>query len=104
MAPLLAAALKIIAPIVVREAVKKAADKVVTTEGREEMKDVAVGSAKSKTMWLGLIVGILGVLETQQGLVTSLVGQENLGIVMSVVGGLTMVLRAVTNKPVAEKA
>ena len=67
------------------------------------MKDVLIGSLTSKTQWLALAVVILGVLQDQAGLITQIFGPEHGGKVISAIGLLFMVLRAVTTQSLADK-
>ena len=62
-----------------------------------------IGSLKSKTSWFAAILVVLGALQTNMEVVTNLVGEGNIGWVMSAIGGIVYVLRMVTTKPLAEK-
>ena len=49
---------------------------------------------KSKTLWVGLAVGLLGLV--QSTLETAPLSQQTSGIVMTVIGAVMMILRSVT--------
>ena len=62
-----------------------------------------IGSLKSKTSWFAAILVVLGALQTNMEVVTNLVGEGNIGWVMSAIGGIVYILRMVTTKPIDEK-
>lgn len=65
--------------------------------------DNLIGSLKSKTAWFAAILVVLGALQANMEVVTAVVGESNIGWVMSAIGAVVYVLRLVTNKPLAEK-
>jgi len=66
-------------------------------------KELAIGSMKSKTQWIGVIVIVLGILQDQSQMLSILIGPEHMGKVMAAIGLVFMVLRAVTSTSLAEK-
>lgn len=109
MAPLLALAIQTLIPVAVKEVEKRylTADTYSTptqTEiAIEAVKDTAIGSLKSKTSWASLGIGILGVLEAHQGLLTDYVGQGNMGYVIAGIAALTYFLRTITTTSIVDK-
>ena len=59
------------------------------------------GAVKSKTVWLGVVVAALSAL--QAGLGDAGVTPEQLGVVGPLLGVLIVLLRAITDKPLAAK-
>lgn len=60
------------------------------------------GSLKSKTAWFAALLTVLGAVQSQVDLV-GLIGEQNAGVVLSVIGGIVYWLRLVTNTPVEKK-
>lgn len=56
---------------------------------------------KSKTVWVGIAVGILGVL--QQAAETAPIPDQYSGLVLSIFGVLTVGLRAITTGPIGRR-
>jgi hypothetical protein len=54
---------------------------------------------KSKTVWLGIVVSVLAVLEYASGILSSFLSPEHAAIAATVVGALIIVLRALTDGP-----
>lgn len=72
-------------------------------------KDALLGALKSKTVWVFGTSGVLGAFdwlanngELVQGVLAAL-GVGSPAAVMAVLGAIGVVLRAVTNKPLADK-
>lgn len=99
MAPLIPMLLKILLPMVVREV----ASKVITKAKEAPMGEAAVGAVKSKTMWASAILGVLGVLEANQGLLSAFIGADKMGTVMIVVAAIMAALRVVTGSKLSDK-
>jgi hypothetical protein len=62
-----------------------------------------MGWLKSKTLIFAAILGVLGALEMQQGLVRQLVGEQNFGGVMLGISVATAILRVVTTTSLTDK-
>ena len=62
-----------------------------------------MNALKSKTVLFALALGLLGVAEQSSAVITQLVGQQNVGIVMMVIGVITAILRVVTTVPLSDK-
>lgn len=67
------------------------------------MNETIKGALVSKTMWAASIIGILGVIEQYQGLITLVIGQQKTGVVMMVVAAIMGVLRVITGTSLADK-
>lgn len=100
--------INLLLPIAVDEAKKKltAANVPATVISPEAMavKDVATGALQSKTVWFALILSILGIVEQYQGLLSQYIGQDKMGIVLAVIGAISVALRTMTNTSLSEKA
>ena len=57
---------------------------------------------KSKTMWFGFAIGLLGLIETTME--TAPMDPTAQGIMLSVIGGVTLVLRGLTTTAVGTSA
>ena len=68
------------------------------------MKDILVGSVKSKTQWTAFVMVVLGVVLDNQELAQQLIPAEYFGKVLAAFGLISMILRGVTNTSLAEKA
>lgn len=115
MAPALLFLLKMAAPVVVDEVRKRIADdKPHIYETHQDVpasvvlvpavKALVVGSAKSRTQWLGLAVLVLGFLQVNQQLITNLLPPQWVGYGIATVGALSLFLRAATGESLVEKA
>lgn len=91
---------KLLLPILVKEAVEKA----VHIAKEKEMSDMLKGAVASKTMWFSLVLALLGLVEQHQGLLTLLLGADKMGVVLLVVSAVTAALRAVTKDSLKDKA
>lgn len=101
MAPLVGMLVSALLPIFV----KKVEERVIMTA--EEKKEVVVSSLagipKSKSMWLAFLLAIFGVIETYQGLFTSLIGDKYAGTFLLVLSGIMALLRATTDSHLMDK-
>lgn len=107
MAPLLGILIQALIPVAVKEVEKRYQDSAVQPTKNEVVieaaKDTIVGSVKSKTTWAAFIIAILGVVEANQGLLSSWIGPDKLGVVMAVIAGIMYVLRTITTTAITEK-
>jgi|LakMenEpi03Aug12_release.lakeMendotaPanAssembly.Ray.scaffolds.fasta_scaffold5108932_1 hypothetical protein len=62
-----------------------------------------MNALKSKTILFSLLLAVLGAVEQNTAMVTSLVGPQNTGLAMLVIGAIVAALRAVTTKALSEK-
>jgi len=62
-----------------------------------------MNALKSKTILFALLLSALGAVEQNTSMVTSIVGPENTGLAMLVIGAIIAALRTVTTKPLSEK-
>jgi len=62
-----------------------------------------MNALKSKTILFSLLLAVLGAVEQNTAMVTSLVGPQNTGLAMLVIGAIVAALRTVTTKPLSEK-
>ena len=62
-----------------------------------------MNAIKSKTILFALLLSALGAVEQNTAMVTAMVGPENTGLAMLVVGAIVAALRAVTTKALSEK-
>ena len=58
---------------------------------------------KSKTIMFSLLLAVLGTVEQNTTMVTSLVGPENTGLTMLAISVIVAILRAVTTEPLSAK-
>jgi hypothetical protein len=106
--PLIPMLINFLLPIAVEEAKKKLTaanvpESVITPQAMA-VKDVATGALSSKTVWFALILSLLGIVEQYQGLLSQYIGQDKMGIILAVVGAISIALRTVTNTSLSEKA
>lgn len=111
---LLGAAVNLIFPVIVDELKKKLAEKrpgvynshkeIPTSEvAVQAVKVAVVGTAKSKTGWLGLAVVTLGYLEVNHELLTALVPAKWQGYVLLGIGAASFIIRGLTSESLVEK-
>lgn len=70
---------------------------------KEVVVDSAVGAMKSKTVWFSALLAVTGAVEAHSAVLTSLIGEQKMGIVMMVVGLVTAILRSITTTSLSEK-
>jgi hypothetical protein len=58
---------------------------------------------KSKTILFSLLLAVLGAVEQNTAMVTSLVGPQNTGLAMLVLSAIVAALRAATTEPLSAK-
>ena len=58
---------------------------------------------KSKTMLFSLLLAVLGTVEQNTTMVTSIVGPENTGLAMLGISVIVAILRIVTTEPLSAK-
>lgn len=58
---------------------------------------------KSKTMLFSLLLAVLGTVEQNTAMVTSIVGPENTGLAMLGISVIVAILRIVTTEPLSAK-
>ena len=58
---------------------------------------------KSKTILFSLLLAVLGAVEQNTAMVTSLVGPQNTGLAMLVISVIVAALRATTTEPLSAK-
>lgn len=112
MAPIFLTLLQLLVPVVVKEVKEKIAEKtgveVKDVPAVEVLvpaiKAVTVGSAKSKSSWFALGLIVLGFLEQNQQLLSSLLPADKLGYAVAIIGALSFFLRAMTTESIVEKA
>lgn len=112
MAPIFLALLKLAIPVVVSEVTAKIAEKTGVEPKAvpavevlvPAIKAVAVGSAKSKSSWFALALIVIGFLEQNQQLLSSLLPADKLGYAVATIGALSFFLRAVTTESIVEKS
>ena len=68
------------------------------------MKDIAVGMAQSKTIWVNAIVAALGYIMANSDALQVALSQKTYGLTLMAVGALYTGLRMVTNDGLADKA
>lgn len=93
--------IKLLLPVAIQEAGKK-----VAANHQKEIKavnDATKGAIASKTMWFSLILAVLGLIEQYQSLLSSLIGADKMGLVLTAAGVVTAVLRAVTGQSLSDK-
>lgn len=61
------------------------------------------GALKSKTIWLGTSVSMLGYFQQREDLITQIVGTRHSGLIILAIGALVIVLRAVTTQSLADR-
>jgi len=114
MAPLIGILAKVLFPVVISEVQKKISEKKDTlykqptdvpleVAGPEAIKYVAAGSIASKTAWFSLALLIIGFLEQNQQLLTSLISPDKIGYVIAGIGAISFFLRGLTTKSLVEK-
>jgi len=62
-----------------------------------------MNALKSKTILFALLLSALGAVEQNTSMVTSIVGPENTGLAMLVIGAIIAALRTVTTEPLSAK-
>lgn len=67
------------------------------------MKKLITRILHSKTMWLALLIEILGFLQASQDLLSSFLTSKEIGIFLICVGVAIRILRFVTTQPLANK-
>jgi hypothetical protein len=67
------------------------------------MKKIITRIMLSKTMWLALVVEILGFLEASQDLLSTFLTSKQMGILLIAIGISIRILRFVTTQPLADK-
>lgn len=102
MAPLIAAAIKLLLPVAVSE-VQKKLNVPVEEAAPIAVKAAVVGSVKSKTAWLAFAIALAGFFEQNQQLITNLVGPGYSGYVIAGVGAVMWYLRTVSTDGVVDK-
>ena len=65
------------------------------------MKKSLIGSTKSKTVWFGAALSLLGLL--QANVASFNLSPQTQGLVITVIGGAVIVLRAITTGGLADK-
>lgn len=105
MFPLIPILIKAILPVAVQQVADKLKEENRTDVKSETivMKNVASGVVASKTMWFAFILAVLGVVQQYQGILTTFIGEDKTGIIMTVIAAIIALLRAVTNTSITEK-
>jgi hypothetical protein len=67
------------------------------------MMNKLIGAARSKTMWFSLLLVIFGVVEVNLSLFQALIPPQYWGIVVTVIGVITAVLRWITTTSIDDK-
>lgn len=58
---------------------------------------------RSKTMWLAIVLGVLGVIQASMDVFTPYLSAQAMGIVTLIIGVAVAVLRVVTTQPLSDK-
>lgn len=61
------------------------------------------GAIKSKTIGFSSLLVVFGLLESNLHFAQSFLSPEDFGLAVAIIGGITGVLRALTNKDLADK-
>ena len=100
MAPLVAMLINTVAPLLIEKVSRR---NMTDEEKKEEVKATVIGVAKSKTMWVAFIIGVIGLIEQNQALITHYFGEVNTGTVMLWTGVIMGILRAITHGSLSDK-
>lgn len=101
--PIIPLLIKLLLPVAFQAVSTKLVDATHHEIAEETVKQVISGSLKSKTMWLGFIIALLGVIQQYQDIFTQFLPQGKTGIFVSVLGAAIMILRSITDSNIIEK-